>query len=69
MEELETLFAAQWDNGLVPSIVFNAEYWNSTYYFPGAGTNCLANTPDWWQSYVSPVANKIYNTSGIVDPP
>jgi hypothetical protein len=60
MEELRTVFAAQWKNGMVPHIVFNSAYWNSTYYFPG---------PDWWQSYKMPNAPINVNTSGLCNPP
>jgi hypothetical protein len=60
MEELRTLFKAQWKNGMVPHIVFNPEYWNSTNYFPG---------PDWWQSYNIADAPQGINTTGLCNPP
>jgi hypothetical protein len=55
--ELETLFEAQWANGLVPHIVFNPE---SEAYFPG---------PETWRTDVSPHAPRDRVTSGIVQPP
>ncbi|MDQ3935141.1 MAG: glycoside hydrolase [Actinomycetota bacterium] len=55
--ELETLFEAQWTNGLVPHIVFNPE---SEAYFPG---------PETWRTDVSPHAPRDRATSGIVQPP
>ena len=36
-EEIETLFKGQWENGMIPSIIFHEK---SFYYFPG---------PDLWQ--------------------
>ena len=59
--ELRTLFRAQWDNGLLPHIVFSP----GDDYFPG---------PDWWDSARSPHAPKNSDgnpipTSGIVQPP
>jgi hypothetical protein len=55
--ELDTLFAAQWTNGLLPHIVFNPE---SEAYFPG---------PETWRTEVSPHASPGRATSGIVQPP
>jgi hypothetical protein len=55
--ELETLFEAQWSNGLVPHIVFRPE---TEAYFPG---------PETWRTDVSPHAPAGRLTSGIVQPP
>ena len=58
--ELETLFAAQWDNGFVPHIVFyHAERYGEAY-FPSAG---------YWNSSVSDKSPKAVPTSGITQPP
>jgi neutral trehalase len=56
-EEIRSLLAGQWTNGLVPQIVFNPE---ASGYFPG---------PDVWQSERSPNAPKNVATSGITQPP
>jgi neutral trehalase len=56
-EELRSLIKAQWQNGLIPQIVFNPQ---GTGYFPG---------PDTWQTERSPDAPKHVQTSGITDPP
>jgi hypothetical protein len=55
-QELRSLFAGQWRNGLLPHIVF-AE---GQGYFPG---------PEFWQTDVSPDAPQQPRTSGIVQPP
>jgi hypothetical protein len=55
--ELETLFGAQWSNGLVPHIVFRPD---TEAYFPG---------PETWRTDVSPHAPPDRLTSGIVQPP
>jgi hypothetical protein len=57
LQELESLFAGQWSNGMLPHIVF-AE--GEHDYFPG---------PDFWQSELSPYAPRRPRTSGIVQPP
>jgi mannosylglycerate hydrolase len=54
--ELRSLFAGQWDNGLLPHIVFT----DAEEYFPGAG---------FWQSSRSAAAPRDQPTSGIVQPP
>lgn len=54
--ELRALFAAQWDDGLLPHIVFS----DSDRYFPG---------PAFWQTERSPHAPAHVRTSGIVQPP
>ncbi|MFA9431829.1 trehalase family glycosidase [Egicoccus sp. AB-alg2] len=56
-QELRSLFAAQWSNGLVPHIVFSE---GQGRYFPG---------PDFWQSPRCPYAPRRPLTSGIVQPP
>jgi mannosylglycerate hydrolase len=55
-QELGSLFAGQWRNGLLPHIVF-AE---GQDYFPG---------PEFWQTDRSPDAPMTRRTSGIVQPP
>jgi glucosylglycerate hydrolase len=56
--ELDSLFAAQWTNGMVPHIVFDP---GTTHYFPG---------PDRWDSAgLSPMAPRDVHTSGICQPP
>jgi len=55
--ELRSLLRGQWDNGLVPQIVFNPR---ASGYFPG---------PDVWQCRRSPHAPKDVQTSGITQPP
>jgi len=55
--ELRTLFAGQWDNGLLPHIVFNPK---AEDYFPG---------PEFWQTERSKHASRAPKTSGIVQPP
>jgi mannosylglycerate hydrolase len=55
-QELRSLFAGQWRNGLLPHIVF-AE---GQDYFPG---------PEFWRTELSPDAPRSPRTSGIVQPP
>ena len=57
--ELEALFEAQWETGMVPSIVFDAAA-PPDAYFPG---------PDVWQVERSPAAPHGRPTSGITQPP
>lgn len=57
--ELETLFRAQWANGMLPHIVFNPAV-NEEQYFPG---------PSFWDSGRSPHAPRGVATSGITQPP
>ena len=58
-QELRSLFAAQWANGKVPSIVFNPSVGEDAY-FPG---------PAFWQtSKRSPDAPRDVETSGITQP-
>ncbi len=56
--EIETLFDAQWQNGMVPQIVFNHDALG--HYFP---------EPDFWQTEKSPNAPQGKLTSGITMPP
>ncbi|MEJ2323766.1 MAG: DUF547 domain-containing protein [Nitrospirota bacterium] len=58
MKEMETLFAAQWKNGMLPQIVFDPD--RLGHYFP---------EPDFWQSERSPNAPEGALTSGITMPP
>jgi len=55
-QELRSLFAGQWRNGLLPHIVFA----DGQDYFPG---------PEFWRTEVSPDAPESSRTSGIVQPP
>jgi hypothetical protein len=55
--ELDSLFAGQWANGLLPHIVFQP---GAAGYFPG---------PEVWRTDVSPHAPRARATSGIVNPP
>ena len=56
--EIDSLFKAQWHNGMVPHIVFNYEALGN--YFP---------EPDFWQTERSPNAPESPLTSGITMPP
>ncbi len=58
IQEIETLFEAQWSNGMVPQIVFNPE--ELGHYFP---------EPDFWQTERSSFAPPNKMTSGITMPP
>jgi hypothetical protein len=58
ISEIETLFDAQWENGMVPQIVFNPKALGN--YFP---------EPDFWQTEKSPNAPQGKLTSGITMPP
>lgn len=58
-QELVTLFDAQWSNGMVPHIVFNADVPVGAY-FPG---------PEFWDVSRSPAAPRGVVTSGITQPP
>lgn len=57
-QELDTLFSAQWKNGMLPQIIFNEKSLGN--YFP---------EPDFWQSEKSPNFPKGFLTSGITMPP
>jgi hypothetical protein len=58
MKEIDTLFEAQWKNGMLPQIVFDPE--ELGHYFP---------EPDFWLTERSPVAPKKKLTSGLTMPP
>jgi hypothetical protein len=58
IRELETLFEAQWANGMVPQIVFDPR--SLGHYFP---------EPDFWQVERCPHAPRGKLTSGITMPP
>src|SRR6056297_1322008 len=58
-KELERLFDAQWDNGMIPHIVFDKNELNGLY-FPG---------PDFWQVDCSPDSPAGLKCSGICQPP
>lgn len=55
-QELRSLFAGQWDNGLLPHIVFT----DADRYFPGR---------EFWQTERAAAAPRSPHTSGIVQPP
>lgn len=57
-QELRSLFRGQWQNGMVPHIVFNPAA--VADYFPG---------PDFWQTERSPYAPAKPQTSGLTMPP
>ncbi|UCF30531.1 MAG: DUF547 domain-containing protein [bacterium] len=56
--ELDSLFAGQWANGMLPQIIFNPEVLG--HYFP---------EPDFWQADRSPHCPRDRITSGITMPP
>ncbi|MDW7709237.1 MAG: DUF547 domain-containing protein [Deferrisomatales bacterium] len=58
IREIDSLFAAQWTNGMVPQIVFDPGALG--HYFP---------EPDFWQAERSPHAPRGFLTSGITMPP
>lgn len=55
--ELESLFSGQWENGMLPHIIFHSE--NETTYFPNF---------DFWQCEVNAGAPNKPKTSGITQP-
>ncbi|MEO1260784.1 MAG: trehalase family glycosidase [Bacteroidota bacterium] len=57
IKELESLFSGQWENGMVPHIVFHSE--NEKTYFPNY---------DFWESSVNPGAPQRPKSSGITQP-
>ena len=57
--ELETLFRAQWSNGMLPHIVFNTDVTNAEY-FPG---------PGFWDARRTGRVPRGVETSGITQPP
>ncbi len=58
IQEIVSLFEAQWENGMLPHIVFDRQ--NLGKYFP---------EPDFWQTDIAPFSNKKHLTSGITQPP
>jgi hypothetical protein len=56
-KELNHLFDSQWENGMLPQIVFNPRF---SAYFPGV---------DFWQADRSSNAPRDRTTSGVVHPP
>lgn len=56
--ELTSLFEGQWDNGMLPQIVFNEDALGN--YFP---------EPDFWRTKLSPHCPSDQATSGITMPP
>ncbi len=57
IKEIETLFSGQWENGMVPHILFHSE--KESTYFPNF---------DFWNSNVNPGAPKFPKSSGITQP-
>ena len=57
IEELRSLFSGQWDNGMIPHIVFHSE--NEDSYFPNF---------DFWNANVNAGAPSKPKTSGITQP-
>ncbi|MBX2871054.1 MAG: hypothetical protein KTR30_03115 [Saprospiraceae bacterium] len=58
MAELKSLFSGQWENGMIPHIIFHSE--NETTYFPNH---------DFWGTHINPGAPNKPKTSGITQPP
>lgn len=56
-DEMQSLFSAQWQNGMLPQIVFHQQ---SDLYFPG---------PDFWQTERSSESPSAVPSSGITMPP
>jgi len=56
--ELDSLFKGQWENGMLPHILFHSE--NEKSYFPNFEV---------WNSPINPGAPKKLKTSGITQPP
>jgi len=57
IKELQTLFSGQWENGMLPHILFHSE--NETTYFPNY---------DFWDSSVNAGAPQRPRSSGITQP-
>ncbi len=57
IQEMRSLFEGQWQNGLLPHIIFNQK---ASDYSPG---------PEFWRIDRSPHASKDVMTSGIIQPP
>ncbi len=58
IQELHSLFTGQWENGMIPHILFHSE--KETTYFPNY---------DFWNAAVNPGAPNNPKTSGITQPP
>lgn len=58
IEEIDSMFSGQWENGLLPHILFHSE--KETSYFPNY---------DFWNSNVNPGAPQSPKSSGITQPP
>ncbi|MEL7118217.1 MAG: trehalase family glycosidase [Bacteroidota bacterium] len=58
IREMKSLFSSQWENGMIPHIVFHSE--NEKTYFPNY---------DFWESNVNPGAPQKPKSSGITQPP
>lgn len=58
IRELQSLFSGQWENGMIPHIIFHSE--NETSYFPNH---------DFWATTVNRGAPQQPKTSGITQPP
>ncbi len=58
IQEIQSLFSGQWENGMVPHILFHSE--KETTYFPNF---------DFWQSSVNKGAPDMPKSSGITQPP
>jgi len=58
LQELQSLFSGQWQNGMVPHIIFHSE--TETSYFPNW---------DFWGTNVNAGASQKPKTSGITQPP
>ncbi len=56
MSEILGLFRGQWQNGMIPNIIFNEE-------------NHYKTDRDLWRSWVSPYAPRGVSTTGITQPP
>ena len=57
IQELTSLFSGQWENGMIPHIIFHSE--NETTYFPNY---------DFWDANVNTGAPNKPKTSGITQP-
>ena len=58
IQEIETMFSGQWENGMLPHILFHSE--NEKTYFPNF---------DFWESNVNEGAPDFPKSSGITQPP
>ena len=58
IEEINNMFSGQWENGMVPHILFHSE--NEKTYFPNY---------DFWNSNINPGAPIFPKSSGITQPP